>query len=257
MNKKEQLQQQRRRQEDATLMKVLYWIVGAVVLEILLLLLNRYYVNFTSDDIAVAVGLRTALPILAVVFLALCVLCVVLSVRRRKAEKPVGILGILAVYMVLLAVCCVICRLFSDTGIRFLYVAVPVVAVLALVYYLYQREFFLVACLSVLGILGVWMSGHRGASVLVYAYVVVLLVIVVAVLLLARKLQKSQGVLTIKEKAREIFPKNANYPVLYITCGVVAAVVIATLFLGGLTLLYGILVAWLLIMAVYYTVRMM
>ena len=41
------------------------------------------------------------------------------------------------------------------------------------------------------------------------------------------------------------------------TCAVVAVVVIAALVLGALTLLYGVLVAWLLILAVYYTVRLM
>ena len=35
------------------------------------------------------------------------------------------------------------------------------------------------------------------------------------------------------------------------------AVLAASLFLGALTLLYGVLVAWLLILAVYYTVRLM
>ena len=44
---------------------------------------------------------------------------------------------------------------------------------------------------------------------------------------------------------------------LYVTCAVVAAVLIATAVLGELALLYGVVVAWLLVMAVYYTVRLM
>ena len=44
---------------------------------------------------------------------------------------------------------------------------------------------------------------------------------------------------------------------LYVTCILVAAVVIAALVLGVLAVLYGVLVAWLLILAVYYTVRLM
>ena len=54
-----------------------------------------------------------------------------------------------------------------------------------------------------------------------------------------------------------MLPKSANSALLYVTCGVVAAVVIAALLLGGLAVLYGVLVAWLLILAVYYTVRLM
>ena len=44
---------------------------------------------------------------------------------------------------------------------------------------------------------------------------------------------------------------------LYVTCALVAVVVIAACVLGALALLYGVLVAWLLILAVYYTVRLM
>lgn len=260
MNKKEQLKRQRQHQEDVVLGKILYWIVGAVVLECLLLLLNRYYVNYTTNgnEIMVAYRLNTVLPILAVVFLALCVVCLAVALRRRKGGKASGLFTALTILCLMLAVCCGISRLFHELGIRFLYVAVPVVAVLALVYYLYQHEFFLVACLSTLGILGVWLDARRaGNPALVYAYAVVLAVILIAVVVLAFRLQKSKGVLTIGGKAVELFPKNANYPMLYVTCGLVAVVVAAGLVLGGMTLLYGILAAWLMIMAVYYTVRMM
>ncbi len=260
MNKKEQLRQQRQRQEDAVLNKVLYWIVGAVVLEGLLLLLKRYYVDYTTNgnEIMVAYRLNTVLPILAVVFLGLFVLCAVLSLRRLRGAKEFGLPGALAVFTLMLAVCCAISRQFHELGIRFLYVAVPVVAVLALVYYLYQKEFFLISSLSALGILGVWMAARRaGSPVLVCAYLAVLAVILAAILVLARRIQMGKGVLTVRGRRLEVFPPNANYAMLYITCGVVAAVTVAALLLGGLALLYGVLVAWLLIMAVYYTVRMM
>ena len=46
-------------------------------------------------------------------------------------------------------------------------------------------------------------------------------------------------------------------PIVLLLILVVAAVVIAALLLGGLAVLYGVLVAWLLILAVYYTVRLM
>ena len=260
MNKKEQLQRQRRRQEDAVLTKVIYWIVGAVVLEGLLLLLNRYYVNYltTGAEIALAGALNSALPILAVVFLALFVLFLALAVRRHRGGRGAGFPGALSVFTLMFSLCCAVSRVFYSVGIRFLYVAVPVVAVLALVYYLYQHEFFLVACLGALGILGVWIAARRaGSPVLAYVYLAVLAVILVAALIVCRLLQGRRGALIFRGRPVEIFPKNANYPMIYVTCGVVAAVVAAALFLGGITLLYGILAAWLLIMAVYYTVRMM
>ena len=157
-----------------------------------------------------------------------------------------------------LAVCAVVIRIFDNSGVKFLYLAVPAVAVLALIYYLYQREFFFSALLSALGLLGIKLLPRiKGASVIGYGYAVALAVIVVAALVVFRMLQKNEGKLSVKGKLTRILPKNANYALLYVTCGVVAVAAIAAVVLGGLTVLYGVLVAWLLILAVYHTVRLM
>ena len=157
-----------------------------------------------------------------------------------------------------LAVCAVVIRVFDESGIRLLYVAVPAVAVLALIYYLYQREFFFAAVLSALGLLGVKVVPyHFGFPAIAYGYAVVLGVALVGAVVVFRVMQAAGGKLRLKGNWVEVLPKSANYALLYVTCGVVAAVVIAALLLGGLAVLYGVLVAWLLILAVYYTVRLM
>lgn len=256
MNKREQIERQR--QEDAVLNKVLCWIVGAVVLEFFLLLLNRFYVDYKVSEALIAKGFLTALPILTVIFLVLCVVVAVWTVRRRREGKRWDMTAALAAWLLILAGSCAIARIFFRAGVHFLYVAVPVIAVLALIYYLYQREFFAVAVLSVLGILGVWMAPHRvGSPIWVYGYFTVIAVLLVAVVVVSRVLQNGKGTMKIRGKQVELLPKSANYVLLYATCGVVAAVLIAAILVGAMTLLYGILVAWLLIMAVYYTVRLM
>ena len=81
-----------------------------------------------------------------------------------------------------------------------------------------------------------------------------------AVAVLARVLQSRGGVLSIKGKSLEVLPKNANYALLYITCAVIAAALVAALALGAVVTVmvyYAVPVAWLLIMAVYYTVKLM
>lgn len=259
MNKKEQ-KLQREHQEDVILNKVLCWIVGSVVLEFLLLLLNRYYVNYTAapESIALAGALRTAFKVLGVA-LPICAVAAAawyLSLRKKGSSKPVH--GILALVLAVLAVCALVVALFGDSGIQLLYTAMPGVAVLALIYYLYQREFFVSALLSAMGLLGVHLIPRTGISAAVaYGYAVLVAVVLVAALVLGRKLQTSKGVLDIQGRQVEVFPKNANYTMLYVTCGVVAVVLAAAFVVGSVALLYGVLVAWLLIMAVYYTVRLM
>lgn len=258
MNRKER-QAQRAKQEDEILNKVLWWIVGSVILEMLLLLLNKVYVNYTVDQIDLAVALREdVFPKLAVILPICFVALLVLWLAARKAGKLVRLTGGLALAGLLLAVCAVVVRIFDNSGVRFLYTAVPAVAVLALIYYLYQREFFFSAALSALGLLGVKLVPRTGMSlVLSYGYAVALAVIVVAALVLFRMLQKNEGKLTVKGALVQVLPKNANYALMYVTCVLVAAVVAAAAVLGGLAVLYGVLVAWLLILAVYYTVRLM
>lgn len=67
MNKKEQQKAQRAREEDIVLTKVLWWILGAVVLEALLLLLNKVYVNFTTEQVYIAVALQGMFNVLSIV----------------------------------------------------------------------------------------------------------------------------------------------------------------------------------------------
>lgn len=140
MDKKER-QAQRAKQEDEILVKVLWWIVGCVVLEALVLLLNRYYVNYTASQIDLAYALhKSVIPVLAVVFPVCFVAALLLWLAARKKGKLVRLTAGLTLAFLALAVCAVVTYFFAGTGIRFLYIAVPAVAVLALIYYLYQRS---------------------------------------------------------------------------------------------------------------------
>lgn len=258
MNRKEK-QAQRAKQEDEILNKVLWWIVGSVLLEMLLLLLNKVYVNYTVDQIELAVALRDAVfPKLAIIFPVCFVVLLFLWLAARKSGRLVRVSGGLTLVALALSVCAVVIRIFDNSGVKFLYIAVPAVAVLALIYYLYQREFFFAALLSALGLLGIKVVPRTGISIVfAYGYAVVLAVLLVAAVILFRMLQKNQGKLTVKGQLVRVLPKSANYALLYVTCAIVAAVVISAVVLGGLTVLYGVLVAWLLILAVYHTVRLM
>lgn len=259
MNKKEQ-QAQRAKQEDVVLNKVLWWIVGAVVLEALLLLLNRFYSNYVADaaQINLALALRDVVDVLAIVFPICFVLLLIWAVMARKSGKGTRLPATLASIMLALTVCAVIISRFDDSGIRLLYVMVPAVAVLALIYYLYQREFFFAAVLSALGLLAVRVVPHRiGSPFVANGYAIVLGVLLVGAVVVFRVMQTAGGQLKLGGKWVQVLPKNANYALLYVTCIVVAGVLLATLLVGGMTLLYGVLVAWLLILAVYYTVRLM
>ena len=250
----------RNHKEDVILNRVLIWFGAAVVVELILLLLNRYYINITTapGEIEFAGTLLKAWPAIIGVTAAGTVICLLWTVFWAKGGKRVTLPGVLfGIFFTGLVISAVTYR-FYDTGVQFLCGVVPAAAVLALVYYLYQHEFFLVAVLSALGLLGVWVLPHdSGTLVKACVMLAVIVVVLAAAAVFARMLQSRQGCLTVKGRGVQLFPKNANYALLYLTCIIVAVVVILAFVLGALAFLYGVLVAWLLIMAVYYTVRMM
>ena len=247
--------QRQARQEEEALYKAFGWIGGAVILEILLLVLNRFYVNYTVDQIDLAEALRVVLDRLAVILPVCFVVLLVVTLLLHRARRRILLTAVATLAAFVLALCAIIILIFDASGIHFLYVAVPVLAVLALIYYLYQREFFFGA---VLGVLGVKVIPRRLSTVWMgYGYLVALGAILLVSVIVFRMLQSGDGTLRIGGKQKEIFSRGANYALLYATCGIVAAVTVAVLLVGAMAVFYGVLVAWLLILAVYYTVRMM
>ena len=157
-----------------------------------------------------------------------------------------------------------IARLAPESGlIHALTILVPAVAVLAVIYYLFQRDFFCIAVISACGILCLQLYRnmyytHRKMLFAGFVLAFLLLVAAVVVLALMQK-EKLQLPAALDKAARALLPKESNYLLLYLTCALVAALLALTLILGGTIAYYlmFVLVGWLFIMAVYYVVKLM
>ncbi len=237
------------------------WFGAAVVVEILLLLLNRYYLNYRVAEIGLAKGLDSVLHAAVYVGAAGLLAGILWAVKSRRDGKqslaPVVVTAVCGV----LGVCAFLVRHYGEKGMQVLQVAVPVCAVLILIYYLYKEEFFWVAVLSGLNIFGLWVyrqanDAHRGT---LFLCLTLLAVAVAASLLLARKLQATGGVLTLGGTEKRLLSRKANYALIYATCGLAAVTMIAALVFGATAAYYAIfvVVAWAFVMAVYHTVRLM
>ncbi len=249
----------KKQREDQTLNRVLWWFGGAVVLEFFLLLLNRFYfVDNNGGNVELSRGIYQFLRVFAWGALAVTVVLAVLIVlRRKKGGKVLALVGCCAASGVL-TLCAFVIGFWGSYGaVRFLYVCVPVSAVLALVYYLYQREFFLVAIQGGAALFALWFyyNFFGRANALVYTVAAVVLVLTAAAVALFVVLQRSKGTLG---KLR-VLPRKTNYVPLYIAAGVTVLAVLAAL-LFGMAVAYGAIfgvVAWLFGAAIYYTVRLM
>lgn len=256
MKKEERIAKKQR--EDQALNRVLWWFGGAVVLEFFLLLLNRFYLDFDYRGVNVAQNIARSLRILAWVSLAATLVFGLFWILRRKQGKKSLLLGGCTLAALALFVCALIASAWPEVGISFLYVAVPVAAVLALIYYLYQREFFLVAVQGGGALFALWAYRSRllyDNTSVVYAIFAAVGVATLAMVVFHILLQRGSG----KLGKRRVLPKRANYALLYAASGVTVAALLAALLLGTTAAYVAMIgvVAWLFGVAVYYTIRLM
>lgn len=256
MDKKQR--QTRQQQEDMALNRGLLWVCGAIVLELLLLLVNKYYINYrtTSESIAMAEAFRDGLTVirwLALAGVAACGVWAALQLRKKSsAAKPLVALAVSAA----LLVCAHVSLHFKGPGVRMLFLLVPAWAGLALVYYLYQREFFLAAVGTVLAALGLWLVRMTAGSLL---YSGVMMLAIAAVGLAAYLLKKNGGCVKLNGQQVRLMPKGSSYSLIFLTCGVGLVAMLAALAAGSTVAYYlmYVMVVWLFGLLVYYTVKMM
>ncbi|MEA4955579.1 MAG: hypothetical protein VB096_08745 [Pseudoflavonifractor sp.] len=255
-----QLKAVKERQEEAALNRVLCWIAGGAVLEFLLLLLNRYYNHYTVDQIELRVALGTAVKILAVAALACAAAGAFWWNSARKSQRRTTLPGILTLLLAGVSLSCFVVWLFDGLGLRLMYLAVPCAIVLVMIYYLYQHEFFLVACVSALALLGTWVSSKGLGGVyaaLTYVVVMASALLVLGGAILCRKAQINGGAVEYQGNKIRIFSKDTNYALLYLSIAIALVVLVAAALGVATVILRAVAVAWLLIMAVYYTMKLM
>lgn len=245
--------------EEEALNSILCWVVGGAILEFLLLLLDRYWVHYRLGpefDFRIGV-LEPAVKVLAFLFLVGAAGAFYWWKKGgMKKRLPLGT----ALVSLGLSAGCFSAWLLGGAGLTVVYTVVPAILILAVLFYLYQREFFLIACLGAAGLLGIWLCSHGVSGrtgVVCWIYTLGALVLTGAVAWGCYLCQKANGALTWKDKRFPLFPREANYPMLYLTAAVTAGVLICALVGLPTMALYAVAVAWLLIMAVYYTVKLM
>lgn len=247
----------RRHQEDRALNKALIWVGVAIVLEFLLVLVNRYYINYntSTESINRVLAIQAALVGLRWVSLVALVVCVVWMLVQLSKNGNAVLPGVLAIAAGGLLLCSHVILNFRDTGLRMMFWMVPAWAALALVYYLYQREFFFSAVISGLGLLGLWFVRHASPLGLYTILVVVVLVLLTLGLFL---LKKKDGLFQLGKGKARLLPAEANYSLIFLSFVVSLVVIALAAFVGGSMayyLLYA-MVAWLFALLVYYTVKM-
>lgn len=158
-----------------------------------------------------------------------------------------------------IAVSAALLRIFWTPVIPLLYFAYIAAGVLYLIYMIYQKEFFLLSCLTTVAGLCFYLFSKSMSRVLVlYGLAFVLTLLAVLVCVMAYRASKENGVLRIGKKQVFVFSSSYNPVFLYITSAVWVLCLLATFLLGGMFAYYCMFaaIAYELVAACYYTIKL-
>lgn len=254
-----QRQSRSRQAEDAAFHRMLLWLLGAVVAEVVILLVKHFYVDVTGAAASVAIAgvlagfFRVYRFLGAALTAAGLVWAVVWARQGRRRVLPAILTGVVGL---LWLVSCVAYYFFDD-GLRILMMLPAAAGVLILVYFLYQRVFFINAALTGGGMAVLWLyriyyTDHPRA---VIACFIAGWVLLAAAAVLCWVLRQGGG----KLGEMRLMPAKAGYGIIWVTCVLVAAAMALGLVFGATVSLYLIfgLIGWLFCQAVFFTVRLM
>lgn len=251
--------QQRRSAEDAAFNKMLCWLIGAVAAEAVVLFVKRFYIDMTgrATDIAIATGLLHFFRVFVYAGLALTVLgviwCVLTAKNHKKLRLPIACTAVVCFLWVL----SVMTYFLDAVGVKAMMVLPAVAGILILIYFLYQRAFFVNTILTGCGMAALWAfrqfySTHPNAVTLAFVLGWAGLAAIAVVTWLVKKNGGKLGKL-------RLVTDQKSYFVCWLTCAVILAATVLGFILGAGAAYYLIyvLVGWLFCLAVYFTVKLM
>ena len=256
MSKKPENQKntQQQEQENITLNNIFNTFLGGLVAECYLFILYRGYVAGTVNSL---LTWHNVLQVLVWAGLAVAVIGGALALIKKADEKLCKRSTGAAVIGAFLAASSWIALEHFNVGVIAMCTIVPVLTVLALIYFLYQRECFVSTLMLSAALFAVWAGGKGLTGTLgtcVTAGSIALIAVLAVVALLVRKIQKNEG----KLGRWQLFAADADWRVTYLAAAVSAVLILLSLILPGI----GYYLVWAAVLALfaeiaYYTSKMM
>ena len=248
--------EQRHEQEDAAFNRMLLWLLGAVVAELLIMLVRNLYVNVWAGLTVFNLlhGFFHIFAFLGAALTAAGAVWVILSIRKGKSAVVPCICAAVAAGLWVLSG---LGYFLFDVGMNIMMILPAVAAVLIVVYFLYQRVFFLNTLLTADGLLVLWLHQqyYWEHPTMLRVCFTAGFVLLAAGLVLSVLLHRGGG----KLGGLRVMPADTGYLMTWITCALTALTMALAMALGtavGFYLLFA-LAAWEFVQAVFYTVRLM
>lgn len=259
---KTKLKAERKRQEEVFTYRILIALSFVIVSILALMQIKRAY-----DSHKTIVQIHDAMLVVGCIGLGLAVVLIMFSFFLRKRNQKRGTLASVVMWSGLLCLVyglmCLFIHLTYASQMTTLYIILPCLALLYLVYHIFQREFLITAMFISCSALGLWFFsrflqdyGRRLPLAAGYAIFIGLIALYALFVLL---LKRGDGALGSGARKLRLLPQGSRYRFAFAAAGLALAIVLATLFLGWAVAWYGIyaVFAYLFVTAVYYTVKMM
>ena len=245
---------QRQQEERAALNNIFTTFLVGLVAECYLFIVHN---NYITGTIQTALFWHDFLKILMWVGLAALIGGAGFAIWKKNNEKlrKIGILS--AATGVFFTISGWVMTNFFDVGVITMCAAVPVVTILVLIYFLYQRDCFLNTILLAGALFTLWVCdrGLDGGWKTYITIGVIAVAVALAVLcILVRRMQVSEG----KLGKLQLLPDDCDYRMIYIVAAAAVALIVAALVVPG----YIYYLIWAAVIALfaelaYYTAKMM
>ncbi len=245
------------RQKDYVTNKLL--LVFTIAFAVLLLLMNVGRMMKSTNTFLTAFTMTKVIAVCALVLTAAGIVMMIVSAVRKADVKYVLLSGKnIASAALFIAICAGALSLaFNQSTLTLLYVFIPAVVVLYIIYYSYQREFFVIALASAVGATGIWLLSSGIAtskSTLIIAAVSAAIVLLAAFTIWGHV---GHGTVKIAGKEFSVFKKDARFGLVYLTFVLVIALLAAAVIASDLSVyfIFG-LIGYIVFAGVYYTVKL-
>ncbi len=269
MDEREKLLQ--RKKEDLQFIQGCVFVVLALILEVYLFQVRDYYfgLNGTWDQAFLIQDIYEWGLWIGVFIFLIGILWAGFSILTGKGDMFYPI-STFAVGFVLYATCYGI-TVYGEKGLNILLFLVPAWAGLGLIYCLYQVEFFISAFFTSLGGIGLWLSGqvelfaggtmHR-KQLIFYVFLNATILIIIFGFYLVNKAFHHDGVVRIYKQELTLISDLKDNSSLWLVglSGVLSLVTLAIAVTFGFQTIYYctiLLMVWLFVLLVYYTVKLM
>lgn len=231
-----------------------------------IMIIGVMYFSRMMHRVDTYVSAMKSIKILSIALLVATVVFAVIAIINKVKGKAIAGKLLTAKHLAVVLGFATVCfgalsLAFSEHTVSLLYVFIPVVTVLFIVYHTYPTDFFAISGITAFGAIGLWLmgsaiNGGMGASKLWLIIGVVLAVL--AVLIAATIVIQANGGKLCRKSKCAFFDKDAKYFLLYITFALILALLVATWFLVGAATYYFlfILLAYFVVVGIYYTLKM-